>query len=449
MVSIMLNLKVLPFSGGRYFVSEDCEVYTSNNVKLDTVLKDGIKYVELNWINGKQLYEVGLIVLSALVGIEFPDSFYNKIKVIYRDGNSENVSINNLTYVFSEPIETDVKGFYYIPCFPEYGVNKDGVVKNLKTGIIKKWYTTKAVEKGNKTGGYEFSTFHNSVYTKNIHKHRLLCLVFKPFTGNFSKLTVNHIDGNKNNTTLDNLEWASYSENNKHAWDHGLKLIDREKIYVRNLVTNEIKVFRSVRKAAEDQGDSSGHYISQRIEDKSGKIYPDLLQYKRGDEEWPEVDSKLLAEYDKDSFQNRFVARNVFTGEITLFDHAVKGEQLLGIPARIILDHARNSKFIPYNGYNFRYFTEVDKFPEHSERHLQIYKDYPVNAKAGVVAKDVTNGEELFFTSMSKCLEFFKVDFSYISTYIYSGRLFKKQWKINLFLLQPRKTSQSAAKLPE
>lgn len=147
MVSIMLNLKVLPFSGGRYFVSEDCEVYTSNNVKLDTVLKDGIKYVELNWINGEQLYELGLIVLSALVGIEFPDSFYNKIKVIYRDGNSENVSINNLTYVFSEPIETDVKGFYYIPCFPEYGVNKDGVVKNLKTGIIKKSYTTKAVEK--------------------------------------------------------------------------------------------------------------------------------------------------------------------------------------------------------------------------------------------------------------------------------------------------------------
>ena len=308
---------------------------------------------------------------------------------------------------------------------------------------------TKAVEKGNKTGGYEFSTFHNSVYVKNIHKHRLLCLVFKPFTGNFSKLTVNHIDGNKNNTTLDNLEWASYSENNKHAWDHGLKLIDREKIYVRNLVTNEIKVFRSVRKAAEDQGDSSGHYISQRIEDKSGKIYPDLLQYKRGDEEWPEVDSKLLAEYDKESFQNRFVARNVFTGEITLFEHAVKGEQLLGIPARIILDHARNSKFIPYNGYNFRYFTEVDKFPEHSERHLQIYKDYPVNAKAGVVAKDVNTGEELFFTTKSKCLEFFKVDFSYISTYIYSGRLFKKQWKLSLFLLQPRKTSQSAAKLPD
>ena len=102
-----------------------------------------------------------------------------------------------------------------------------------------------------------------------------------------------------------------------------------------------------------------------------------------------------------------------------------------------------------YNGYNFRYFTEVDKFPEHSERHLQIYKDYPVNAKAGVVAKDVNTGEELFFTTKSKCLEFFKVDFSYISTYIYSGRLFKKQWKINLFLLQPRKTSQSAAKLPD
>lgn len=51
--------------------------------------------------------------------------------------------------------------------------------------------------------------------------HRLLGLAYIPNPEH--KETINHIDGNKNNYSLDNLEWNTYAENNRHAIRTGLK----------------------------------------------------------------------------------------------------------------------------------------------------------------------------------------------------------------------------------
>lgn len=99
---------------------------------------------------------------------------------------------------------------YYIQAsgYPNYEVSNLGNVRNKKTGTVRQPVKRK---------GYQKIRINN----RDVAIHRLVADSF--YDGDHKEFQVNHIDGNKSNNFIGNLEFVTGSENVKHAYDTGLK----------------------------------------------------------------------------------------------------------------------------------------------------------------------------------------------------------------------------------
>lgn len=88
-----------------------------------------------------------------------------------------------------------------------YEVSSSGIIRNLKTKRPIKQHIDK--------DGYLIIFPFDGSKTTTLGVHRAIALSFIENIDN--KPTVNHIDGNKRNNSLGNLEWATYKEQANHS----------------------------------------------------------------------------------------------------------------------------------------------------------------------------------------------------------------------------------------
>lgn len=129
--------------------------------------------------------------------------------------------------------------------FPNYEISIDGEVRNKITRKNKK-------PSVGKRGYYVFSMVKDGKsYLRT--QHIMLAKAFIPNPDNLPQ--INHIDGNKLNNKIDNLEWCTAQENLLHARKSGLHKSDGDKRTIQYSLDGEIvNIFKSASEAARKTG---------------------------------------------------------------------------------------------------------------------------------------------------------------------------------------------------
>ena len=106
-----------------------------------------------------------------------------------------------------------------------YQVSNTGVVKRLHHVTINKkgvamTFKEKRIKPFKDKYGYVHVCLQDGKKRINCQVHRL---VIYAFNQGDTSMQVNHIDGNKKNNRIENLEWVTPKENVEHAIEHGLR----------------------------------------------------------------------------------------------------------------------------------------------------------------------------------------------------------------------------------
>ena len=165
----------------------------------------------------------------------------------------------------------DIKGYEGL-----YQVSNEGRVKALSRVVKSRWGTPKPLKEKEireivDSLGYSRLSLSKDGKVKAHKIHRLVAEAFLVGEGH-----INHIDGNKQNNHVSNLEFCTQRENNIHAQETGLK---PSKYYI-PIVCNETgELFESKADLARSLGISGimvSSYIRGNMKHLKGKTYTQL-----------------------------------------------------------------------------------------------------------------------------------------------------------------------------
>ena len=145
--------------------------------------------------------------------------------------------------------------------FPSHEISNKGRVRNKNSKRLIKPYIRRLYE------SISIRKPHETI-AETLYIHRLVAEAFIPNPNDYPQ--VNHIDGNKLNNNVENLEWCTCSMNIKHAYDNGLKFpIDHPNKKEVLQIDKNNKVIAKYKSIGEAKRITGIGHISEVISDKS------------------------------------------------------------------------------------------------------------------------------------------------------------------------------------
>lgn len=124
-----------------------------------------------------------------------------------------------------------------------YEVSNLGNIKSLKRlhniRGNSSYLTREHILKPSIRNGYYFVDLCKNRKQNKVSIHRVVALTFIPNIENKSQ--INHINGNKLDNRVDNLEWCTCAENIKHSFEIGLRNVEKIKDNMRKLGKSKAK----------------------------------------------------------------------------------------------------------------------------------------------------------------------------------------------------------------
>ena len=144
----------------------------------------------------------------------------------------------------------EVETFVKIEGFDNYEVSNLGRVRNIKSGRILKPQLRR--------DGYLRHCLYENNKQKNLLLHRIVATAF--IDNPEGKPQVNHIDENKLNNDLSNLEWCTVRENMIHG-TRTKRIAEKnfKKVIQLDLNDNVLNVFESMKQAERETGIDTSH----------------------------------------------------------------------------------------------------------------------------------------------------------------------------------------------
>lgn len=170
------------------------KLYQNDN-EVDTFFKEFNAERDIMWVPNEYQKNGNQINLS-----EYQVEYYTKEV----EPEIEPIIVNKVISDYDSIKDTILEPWLPLKKYPKYEIDKRGHIRNF---ITKHNYSPNI-----STSYYAITLFPEN---ERISIHRLVALTFLP-SGNDNQNIVNHIDGNKLNNNVDNLEWVSYKENNDH-----------------------------------------------------------------------------------------------------------------------------------------------------------------------------------------------------------------------------------------